>query len=331
MTDRSLINLRHIWPPLYALELLINAALLLFAIFFRQIPSQNVVFNVHGGANLAPLIAARLTGIPVLWIIHETIPAWRFFITAGLRILDGGRFRVGVVAMSTAHVYSLNDVLFLPATVDQKFFSREQVSENELKFCDWLTAIPNRRRPPRLVVVGNLNPLKGVDFLLDSLQDIQVPFHLKVVGPTLVTHRKYAESLRRRADYVCSQPDKRVDFLGWRDESEVRALLASCDVFILPSRSEACPIALLEALAMGCRIVAADVGDVSKMVEKCPVVSLFEAGSVEGCRRALKEMLNVASISAGYSQRHCISSTWHLESVVASTATAYERLLADAR
>ena len=38
--------------------------------------------------------------------------------------------------------------------------------------------------------------------------------------------------------------------------------MGDSDVFVLPSRSEACPLALLEAMAAGCVCIATDVGDV---------------------------------------------------------------------
>src|SRR3712207_9265260 len=57
---------------------------------------------------------------------------------------------------------------------------------------------------------------------------------------------------------------------GWVEDR--RAFLAGLDVFCLPSRSEALPLALLEAMAEGLPCVATDVGDVARRV----------GGAVEG-------------------------------------------------
>lgn len=51
-----------------------------------------------------------------------------------------------------------------------------------------------------------------------------------------------------------------VHFLGFR--SDVPALLHLADLMLLPSRSEAMPMTVLEAMAVGVPIVASDVGDV---------------------------------------------------------------------
>ena len=55
-----------------------------------------------------------------------------------------------------------------------------------------------------------------------------------------------------------------VTFLGER--RDVPALLAESDVFVLPSRSEACPNGVLEAMAAGLPIVASRVGGIPELV-----------------------------------------------------------------
>ena len=50
-------------------------------------------------------------------------------------------------------------------------------------------------------------------------------------------------------------------FTGW--VADPRAFLAGVDVFVLSSRSEALPLAMLEAMAEGLPCVSTDVGDVT--------------------------------------------------------------------
>jgi len=54
-------------------------------------------------------------------------------------------------------------------------------------------------------------------------------------------------------------------FLGPRDD--VPALMALADLAVIPSRAEAMPMALIEAMALGVPTVATDVGDVRQIVE----------------------------------------------------------------
>jgi glycosyltransferase involved in cell wall biosynthesis len=58
--------------------------------------------------------------------------------------------------------------------------------------------------------------------------------------------------------------DGRLAFTGWSEEA--RAQLASFDVFVLPSRYEGFPLAVVEAMMAGLPVVASDVGSVREAV-----------------------------------------------------------------
>lgn len=288
VTDVALLNLRHFWAPLYALEMVANALFLVGAVLLRHIRRRDVVFNVHGSANLAPIVAARIVGIPVVWHFHETTPRFRRLVTVGRWVLSGHPHSLVVVADKAKEAYSLEDAILIPAVVDTNFWSRDKVGQEEVEACGWSGSTACSERPFRILVVGNLNPLKGVDILLEAMAEMDGPWHLKIVGSELDTHREYARILFQRANEISSQDERCiVDFLGWQEKIQVRTLLASCDVYVLPSRSEACPIALLEAMAMGCRCVAADVGDVSTMMESYSGGHVFPNGSVVGLRQGI--------------------------------------------
>ena len=120
-------------------------------------------------------------------------------------------------------------------------------------------------RPPRpirrVITVANLRPEKGHDTLIAAAAQVvkarpDTEF-LVVGGGPLAAHLR--QDVERRG--LGSQ----VQFLGER--GDVPALLASSDVFVLPSRSEACPNGVLEAMAAGLPIVASRVGGVPELVE----------------------------------------------------------------
>jgi glycosyltransferase involved in cell wall biosynthesis len=138
----------------------------------------------------------------------------------------------------------------------------------------------------RLIVsIGNLYPVKGHQHLIDamSLLTCRHPtLHLAIAG-----RGDLAEALTVRAhDHGCAN---RVHLLGLR--SDVAALLAAADVFVLPSLSEGLPLALLEAMFAGRPIVASDVGEVGAALAHGEAGVLVEPGDPSALAAALDGLL----------------------------------------
>jgi glycosyltransferase involved in cell wall biosynthesis len=113
----------------------------------------------------------------------------------------------------------------------------------------------------RIVAVGRLSREKGMDVLLEAFALIRRRLPqatLALVGDG--TERPALEQLADRLDLGGS-----VTLLGFRDD--VPLLLGGFDVFVLPSRTEGLPMALLEAMAAGLAVVATRVGGVAEAVE----------------------------------------------------------------
>jgi glycosyltransferase involved in cell wall biosynthesis len=253
VTDMPLTNLRHRLKLLYPFEIVCNVMRLCWQ-FRRPSVRSGVIFDVHGAANIAPIIAARLLKIPVVWHFHETVAAFSFLVKFGKAALAGIPHRYVVVAEKSAQVFAIESPHLIPGAVDIAFWRPdERNAESRMRSTD--TSV-------RLIAIGNLNPLKGMDILLAALGRLSMPWELVIVGAELSTFSQYAASLRAQASAVATTGN-RVDFVGWQTSDAVRALIASADVFVLPSRSEACPLALLEAMAMESACVASAVGDVA--------------------------------------------------------------------
>lgn len=106
--------------------------------------------------------------------------------------------------------------------------------------------------------VGRLSPEKGADVLVDALARIpSLPWTACVLGDG-----PEAAPLRARADRLAL--GRRISFAGAVPDAP--SLHAAFDVFVLSSRTEGTPIALLEALTAGVPVVAAAVGGVPDVV-----------------------------------------------------------------
>lgn len=119
-------------------------------------------------------------------------------------------------------------------------------------------------RHNRLLFVGSLAArYKGLADLLQALRilrDQGFPFLLDVLGegrerPAM---QRLAESLGLRT----------VTFRGAVPHAEVRAALLRADLMVLPSHTEGLPRAALEAMAVGCPILATEVGGVPEILRQ---------------------------------------------------------------
>lgn len=114
----------------------------------------------------------------------------------------------------------------------------------------------------RLVFVARLDHVKGVGELLEAVAEL-APEHpglrldLAGDGPD----RGVYERLTRRLGI-----EHLVTFHGYVNQTEVAALLAAADVYVLPSFAEGVPVGLMEAQASGLPVVATQVGGVSELV-----------------------------------------------------------------
>lgn len=107
-----------------------------------------------------------------------------------------------------------------------------------------------------LLFVGRLAAVKGVPVLFDALRRLDRPgLRVTVIGdgPDRAALERQAEGLP-------------VTLLGYRSQSEVAAMLAQTDVFVLPSFAEGVPVVLMEALASGVPVVTTQIAGIPELV-----------------------------------------------------------------
>ncbi len=141
--------------------------------------------------------------------------------------------------------------------------------------------------PPGSLILGSagrLDDQKGLDVLLDAL---------RLLGPKPDWSLWLAGDGPRRADLEARAAraglSDRVRFLGFR--GDVPALLRATDLFVLPSRYEAMPLALLEAMGAGVACVATPVGDNADLLGGAAgrLVPVDDAPALASALRALLE------------------------------------------
>jgi glycosyltransferase involved in cell wall biosynthesis len=104
-----------------------------------------------------------------------------------------------------------------------------------------------------VAVIARLSPEKGHAVLLEALRRMQQPPLLLVAGDGPL-----------RAELEAGARGLAVRFLGFVEEP--RAVFAAADAIALPSLREGLPLAALEALQLGCCLVASAVGELPQLL-----------------------------------------------------------------
>lgn len=143
-----------------------------------------------------------------------------------------------------------------------------------------------RRDEALIAFVGRCEESKGILDLLEALAEVRVSIpqaRLECAGDG------DREALGDRADTLGI--GEAVNALGWVGPAQRDALLARAGIFALPSHAEGLPMALLEAMAAGCPVVAAACGGIPDLVADGVNGLLVPPGDVEALAQALHRLL----------------------------------------
>jgi len=150
-----------------------------------------------------------------------------------------------------------------------------------------LSPTNERKRNHRfsVITVASLDRLyKGTDVLIGAIARVARDGHdieLVVVGDGA-----YREGLARQAAALGIA--ERVIFTGILGEEAVRRRLDESDLFVLPSRAEGLPRAMIEAMARGVACIGSSVGGIPELLEADRLVAPGDEG---GLALAITEML----------------------------------------
>ena len=142
----------------------------------------------------------------------------------------------------------------------------------------------NKFRPLKkekmILVVAKFSPNKGIQDILDALKGVDLGcWKVDIVGEG--SYRPVIEKKIRENGLSDS-----VKLHGWVDNNsrKMKDLYGHASIFISASHFENMSIVLLEALASGCYVIAANVGGNPEVISK---KNLFEAQNIEDLRRKI--------------------------------------------
>lgn len=152
----------------------------------------------------------------------------------------------------------------------------------------------SQKVPSRVLFVGRLEPMKGVDVLLQAFSALtpQPPSsegrgghpHLRIVGDG--GQRATLEQLAKDLGI-----ENRVTFLGHIPAPDVYKEFAEAEIFCGLSRSEALGNVFIEAQAAGCAVIGTNVGGIPDIVEDGKTGLLIPPDNPEVAVGAIRELL----------------------------------------
>jgi glycosyltransferase involved in cell wall biosynthesis len=162
---------------------------------------------------------------------------------------------------------------------------RAEVVYAGLETGPWPPPVADRSGAFKLGVLTRLIPLKNVEALLSATallrdQGIDVETEIAGSGPSEPSLRSLASTLGIM---------DRVRFLGWRPD--IRGLLASWNILVIPSNEESFPITALEAMAAARPIVASRVGGLAELVVDGVTGRLIAPGNIEKLAGSIAELI----------------------------------------
>ena len=204
----------------------------------------------------------------------------------------------------------------IPFAIDpQPYINRSQEDEEELE------KVKKEFPHPFALFAGRLVYYKGLQYLLRAIKDVDCHFVIAGDGPFFANLRLLARGL-----------EEKVTFTGNITDSRMRALMAACELFVLPSisASETFGLVQLEAMASGKAIINTNLPTGVPEVSVHDVTGLtVEPKSSKALAIALNELLQDEEKRSkyGHAARDRLLQCYSLEKMAQSTFDVYKELM----
>ncbi|RMF58117.1 MAG: glycosyltransferase family 1 protein, partial [Calditrichaeota bacterium] len=216
----------------------------------------------------------------------------------------------GTVAAELEKYYQMNNkrITILPNGVDSEFFKDHGFE-----------------RQPAVLFAGRLGERKGLPDFIAAAERIhqrfpQVEFWIAGEGPLRL-------SLETQIQH--SPLAKKVKFWGWCNRTQLQELFNRASVFVFPSRYEAAPLTLVEAMASGIPIVATPVGNVPDLLKHQENGMIVPPGEPERLASEVISLLENESLrrAIATNAQSLVEQNLTWKTIARKTLSLYERVL----
>lgn len=177
--------------------------------------------------------------------------------------------------------------------------------------------------PLKIACVARLIPRKGLEHLINAMEELDdSSIRLSIYGTG--SHAKQLQDL-----VVELGLQNKVAFAGFKKRTELPDVYKSADIFVLPSVSESCSMALLEAMASGLPVVATSVGGNVEIVANGVNGLLVPPEDPAALAGAIRHMASDSTLRSemGRQSRSLASQYYNADIVAERYKKVYEEIL----
>lgn len=228
---------------------------------FRSFVKQNrfdIVHSWHWSSDWTEVLAARLGGAKFVYTkkamtwgnVHWKIRSYlsNFIITINTEMRNYFR-------------YKKNQKL-IPLGLDTAYYNPDLFPKK------------SERSIFKIITVANLVPVKGIEVLIQAIQSLNnTQIHLEVLGDD---RDSYANELKQLVKEL--HLENQISFLG--KHTDVRPFLVQADLYVIPSKKEGMPMALVEAMTMGLPVLGSDISGINFVLKDFSEL-LFQASNTK--------------------------------------------------
>jgi D-inositol-3-phosphate glycosyltransferase len=262
----------------------------------------DLVYAHYWLSGLAGLALRERWGVPVLQMFHtlgrlkNSVARSASEVEPLRRIEAEGRLVAGVDRIVAANVVERDHLLrhyraersriaVVPCGVDTELFRPGDRAEARQQL--------RLGHGPIALYVGRLEPIKGLDTLLDAVGQLRASGHalelLVVGGDGDEASAGHEAELRRRIRALGFASSVR--FLGMQPQDRLRTYYVAADVTVLPSYYESFGMVALEAMACGSPVVGSRVGGLTTTVRDGVTGHLVPEGNVDALAQRLADLI----------------------------------------
>ena len=219
--------------------------------------------QVNGTPQYKGALAAKMAGIPVVWVIEDT--EMPLIIKKTCRII--AKYCAAGIIITGKKVYDY----YIRGSMLEGKLCAEIHAPVDTNIFDPKHVVPDKKmihtRGRKIVTVSGISPVKGQEYFIEMASELLQRYDdlvFFVAGAELTSQKKYSFYIEKLIDSTKLKSDNYF-FCGMIDD--VPSFLYGADIFVCTSITEAGPMTVWEAMSMGKAVVTTDVGSVGQYIE----------------------------------------------------------------